>query len=217
MAWANGHSEWLLAPLFGVPIIKNEIRRPAGKSYIPMEMTGVGVLHTTEGQTVASAFAALSARYSAPHFIVGENKIIACRPLGVQGAALVDPGNRRAFVQIEMVGFTGGMPDLKVEDQARASWLPVESTLCPLAALMAHLAMLGLIPLKRGYPWPDDCSDMKGQVWATQNNSRRRSGAYNRNDGWFSHLEVPANSHYDCGAMRFAEVVAAAQKLLPAP
>lgn len=214
MTWTPGQKGWVTGPIFDVPVVRDEIPRPAGKPYIPMAPTGVGVLHTTESRTLQSALASLHAKHSAPHFTVGEGRIVQNRPLGVQAAALVDPGNRRAFVQIEMVAFTGGPPDLSIHGQERSSWLPEEPTLRPLSALLAYLATRGYVALKRGYNWPDDCSDLKGQIWASQNNPRRRAAAYNRSTGWFYHLEVPGNTHYDCGAMRFAEILAATNKLI---
>src|SRR5690348_11347303 len=98
---------WMTEPVFGIVVERSEIRRPGGKAYIRMAWTGKGVLHTTEGSSLQAALDTLNAKHAAPHFTIGENRIVQNRALGVQGAALVDPGNRLAFVQIEMLAFTG--------------------------------------------------------------------------------------------------------------
>src|SRR5438132_424123 len=76
--------------IFDIEVEHKEIPRPGGKSYLLMAPNQVGVLHTTEGLGIDNAWATLNAHHSAPHFIVGDNRIIQCRPLGVQSAALLD-------------------------------------------------------------------------------------------------------------------------------
>jgi hypothetical protein len=202
--------------IFDIEVEHKEIPRPGGKPYLLMAPNQVGVLHTTEGLGIDNAWATLNAHHSAPHFIVGDNRIIQCRPLGVQSAALLDTPlhpNKDAFIQIEMVGFTGGSRDYA--HHAMDSWMPVDTTLNPLSKLMAFAAQKGYVPLKRAYAWSDDCKDIKG-VWATAKNSRRLQNIYGHPQykGWFYHLEVPGNSHYDCGGMRFMEVTTKAQALM---
>jgi hypothetical protein len=67
---------------------RREIPRPNGKSYYLNSSTLIGVLHTTEGTTVEGACDTLNEKFSAPHFIAGEGKIVQCRPLNAQGSAL---------------------------------------------------------------------------------------------------------------------------------
>ena len=84
-----------------------EIKRPGGKAYVGVGHTMIGVLHTTQGDTIDPAYTTLAKSHSAPHFIAGDNRIIQCRPLFAQGAALEDGGlknNASAALQIEMVG-----------------------------------------------------------------------------------------------------------------
>ena len=46
-----GSEEWL-DQIFDFTVERQEILRRAGKSYYPMEQTGIGVLHTTEGPNI---------------------------------------------------------------------------------------------------------------------------------------------------------------------
>jgi hypothetical protein len=202
---------------------RREIPRSGGKPYRPMGKTEVGVLHTTEGPRVDSAWTTLRNHPggpSAPHFIVGENRIVQCRPIGVQAAALKGSAsfndNQFASVQIEMCGFTGGNADFKTNGMK--PWLPEQGTLKPLVALMAYCASNGIeIPLQRpDASWKDDCSDIK-TIWAIDGNTRRKSGVWPNKKGWYYHLEVPRNNHYDCGAMRFSEILALAKELIGTP
>jgi N-acetylmuramoyl-L-alanine amidase len=178
-------------------------------------LTGVGVLHTTESSGVQSALASLKAKYSAPHFIVGEHRIIQCRPVGVQAAALVDPANRRAFIQIECVGYTGGVYPSTNQTTVQP-WQFVDSTLRPLVALLAYCNLRYQIPLVAPLGWKDDLKDCP-LPWATKNNARRRRaslGAWNTEKGWWMHLEIPFNSHHDCGRLRRSEILQQAQTLV---
>jgi len=208
-------TNWL-SNAFNFNVERKEIPRPGNKPYIPMSPNSVGVLHTTEGFGANGAWNTLNAKHSAPHFVVGDNRIIQCRPLGVQAAALLDTPlhpNKNAYVQIEMCGFTGGNQDFA--KHAMDQWSPIDSTLQPLAALMAWLSLNDIIPLQRANDWPDTCSDMVG-IWARANNTRRLQNIYGnpQHKGWFYHLEVPGNNHYDCGAMKCADVFTLAKTYL---
>jgi hypothetical protein len=188
-------------------IERREIVRPAHKPYYQSSHTMIGVLHTTEGDTIEGAYAALEASRSAPHFIAGEGRIIQCRPLSAQAAALRSGAevatNANAALQIEMV--------------ARAketSWLPVRGSLDPALAIMKWAAGPPLdIPLQRPLDaWRDDCTDCS-RPWASAHNSRRLApGAWPRAKGWYMHLEVPENTHWDCGALRLSEMLERARR-----
>lgn len=207
--------------IFNFNVERHEIPRAAGKAYLPMGKTQIGVLHTMEGFSVDGGLHTLQFGPKAPdppHFCVGENRIVQCRPIGVQAAALVGRApyfdNQYAAVQIEMAGFTGGSPDW--QHHAMDSWLPVESTLRPLVALLAFCAITPeiAIPLQRPSPdWKDDCSDIKN-IPATDHNTRRQSGVWPHAKGWYYHLEVAHNNHYDCGAMHCSQIFAQAQALI---
>ncbi len=208
-----------LTKVFDFNVERREIPRAGGKLYRPMGRTQIGVLHTTEGPGVDSAWSTLKNNPggpSAPHFIVGQNRIVQCRPIGVQAAALkgsaTSNGNQFASVQVEMCAFTGGNSNF--QKHGMDPWLPEDSTLKPLAALMAYCSANGIdIPLARPHAnWKDDCSDIT-TIWATDKNTRRLSGVWPTAKGWYYHLEVPGNNHYDCGAMRSAELFAMAKAL----
>ncbi len=182
-----------------------EIRRPGNKPYFNASHTGLGVLHTTESNTVNSAFQTLKSNFSAPHFIAGENRILQCRPVNKQAAALLSTKqynpNSDAALQIEMVSMS-----------KQKLWLPLDSSLKPVVAIMRWASGDPLnIPLKRPVDaWLDDCSDVR-LPWAVSNNARRMAkNAWPKVKGWYMHMEIPVNNHWDCGALRFREMLAMA-------
>ena len=182
-----------------------EIPRPNNRPYFNNSHTRIGVLHTTEGGTVKSAFRTLSEKHSAPHFITGENRILQCRPVTKQAAALLSTNqynpNTDAALQIEMVGFS-----------KQTLWLPPASSLDPTVAVMRWATGDPLnIPLKRPVDaWLDDCTDVK-LPWAVSSNARRQAkDIWPKVTGWYMHMEVPVNNHWDCGALRLREMLAMA-------
>jgi hypothetical protein len=214
---------WIDGPIFDVTVEHREIARPGGKSYYRMPLlTGTGVLHTTEGLSLEVAFDSLAFKHAAPHFICGEGKIIQCRPVGVQGAALVDPANREAFIQIENVAYTGGGHDGSAANTVRP-WLFQDSTLKPLVALMAYCSLRYEIPLaapRQPDVWPDDLKDCP-LPWYGEQNARRRyvlkNNLWGKTPGWWMHLEVPFNKHHDCGRLRRQELLRLAQEVRDQP
>lgn len=201
--------EWV-ENIYDYQVEIDEITRPGDRPYLPNQATSKGVLHTTEGSTIASAFSTLNAKKIAPHFIIGQGRIVQTRPLNAQASALRDPGNRDARIQIEMVGFS-----------KQTLWLPEPATLEPTIALLAWCNEWLLIPLVVPNNWPDDVSDMKGQVWAANNRRRKQAaaGLWPKAQGWWMHLEIPLQGpswHWDCGALRRSEMLKAAQALVDA-
>jgi hypothetical protein len=191
---------------------RREIPRPNGKSYFLNSSTLIGVLHTTEGTTVEGAWNTLNEKFSPPHFITGQGKIVQCRPLNVQGAAL-RPGigntaNVHAQIQIEMVA-----------KSKKELWLPKAETLDPTVAIMAFCAKHLGIPLRIPNGWPDDCSDMS-LPWAVNNRRRKQAakGLWPIEKGWWMHLEVPYQSptwHWDCGALQRSAMIVMASVVMP--
>jgi hypothetical protein len=182
-----------------------EIPRPGNKPYFNNSHTRIGVLHTTESNKVGPAFNTLKLKHSAPHFISGENRILQCRPITKQGAALLSTSqynpNTDAALQIEMVG-----------SSQQQLWMPPESSLAPVLAIIRWANGDPLnIPLRRPVDsWLDDCSDV-ALPWAVSNNARRKaSNIWPKIAGWYMHMEVPVNNHWDCGAIRFREILAMA-------
>ncbi|HEX7315251.1 MAG TPA: SH3 domain-containing protein [Pyrinomonadaceae bacterium] len=177
---------------------RKEIKRPGNKPYFINSHTMVGVLHTTEGTTVDGAFSTLAASHSAPHFIIGQNRIMQCRPLTAQAAALRSPANTHAALQIELVA-----------QSKQTLWMPVDGSLRPLVATLRWASGDPLnIPLQRpADAWLDDCSDAP-LPWAVTSNRRRLAhDVWPIVKGWYMHMEVPGNDHWDCGALRFREIL----------
>ncbi|HKS29401.1 MAG TPA: peptidoglycan-binding domain-containing protein [Pyrinomonadaceae bacterium] len=210
------------AKIFDYEVERREIPRKGGKPYYVVAHSQVGVLHTTEGNTVNAAWNTLSQHSSAPHFIVGENRIVQCRPLSKQSSALHgNPpfnANTNAALQIEMVGFTGGNADFN--KHAYDSWIPGDSVLKPTVAIMAWAAGNGLdIPLQIPSPaWTDDGMDCP-KPWAVNNKRRLQAalGLWPAAKGWWMHMEVPGQGptwHYDCGALKRTVMLQMARDLL---
>lgn len=217
--------------IFGFKVEKRVIPRKGGKKFLFNSHTQIGVLHTTEDPSVESSFKTLNKKFSAPHFIVGEGRIIQCRSLTHQGAALVGNGpifaNAQASIQIEMATFTGGSNDPKKTTEL---WLPKEDVLLPTVAILAFCAGNGIdIPLQVPTDdWKDDCSDMP-LPWAagpTKKNPKRKTnrrriraakGDFPKLKGWWMHVEIPGQAegwHHDCGALKRREMFKMAQALL---
>jgi hypothetical protein len=189
-------------------VIRKEIPRPGNKPYFNNSHTMIGVLHTTESDTVSSAFHALSASHSAPHFIAGEDSIVQCRPITKQAAALLSSPsynpNTDAALQIEMVSRS-----------KEKLWMPADSSLRPVIAIMRWASKDPLdIPLQRPVEtWVDDCADVP-PIWAKSTNKRRLAKeVWPKAKGWYMHLEVPVNNHWDCGALRIREMLALASQI----
>jgi hypothetical protein len=215
--------------IFDFKVEKRVIPRPGGKSFMFNSHTQIGVLHTTENPSVEGSFKTLKQSHSAPHFIVGEGRIIQCRSLTHQGAALVGNkpvfANAQASVQIEMAAFTGGGKDSTTD-----VWLPKEGVLLPTVAILAFCAGNGIdIPLQVPTDdWKDDNSDMK-LPWAggpTKKNPKKKmnvrrtraaKGDFPKLKGWWMHVEIPGQAeswHHDCGALRRRDMLRMAQELL---
>jgi hypothetical protein len=187
--------DWLTS-VYGFKVEKREIPRPGGKPYYTSPQGPRGILHTTENDDVDVAWRVLHDSGSAPTFITGEHRIIQCRPLSVQAAALRTNlphlPNRDVWIQIEQVG----------RSQQKLYSLP-DATMKPSAALMAYFA--DAIPLDVPLDFPDAMTDVKPYP-ASDNTRRKKMAAIWPNwKGWAHHLEVPWQEptwHWDCGALR---------------
>jgi hypothetical protein len=219
------------AKIFGFKVEKRLIPRPGGQKLFFNSHTQIGVLHTTESSSLEASFKELNKNHSAPHFIVGDGRIIQCRPLNRQGAALKGNGpcfaNAEASIQIEMVGFTGGGKDSKTTTDL---WLPKDGVLLPTVAIMAYCAGNEIdIPLQvPNDKWKDDASDMP-LPWASgptpkkpkaKMNTRRiaaAAGDFPKLKGWWMHVEIPCQGptwHHDCGRLRRRDMLRMALELL---
>lgn len=150
-----------------------------------------GVLHTIEG-SLESGMNVFRQHY-APHFVPGIDrrnrvKIYQCVPLGYMAGTLVNleggvETNFEAEVQVELAGYSKKIP-----------WLPVPQLADALAELFVVLKHVCDIPLARPFP-----NNPGPEPWATAMYPRRRTGKWGRVAGWFMHMEVPENKHWDAG------------------
>ena len=188
--------------------LHNALTYPVEALTVPHEHDAVvlskppaGVMHTTEG-TFNAALDVFKVHF-APHFLVGASRIVQFVPLGTIAAALQHPPggvetNRWARVQIEVVAYS------KME-----SWRPDQPTFDRLAALVATLERVAGIPLRR--PWPDQLD--AGTTWAATNNPRRQNSKWGKEPGWFGHVEIPGNTHWDPGSLRYGALFERAKEL----
>jgi hypothetical protein len=206
-------SGWL-DDMNGITVEREDLHSAHGLR--PASASGIGVLHTTESSTLDSAlgeFRKVSA--NAPHFVVGEGRIVQCRPVWARAGSLRDnpphAANEHAQIQVELVAFS-----------QQKSWSLDPNTEGPALAVLAWCAQTGnlskSIPLVVPDPgWADDCHDMP-LPWATDSNTRRQSGRFYAQDaaGWFEHVEVPyqapppgqsGSAHWDCGALQRTELL----------
>lgn len=152
-----------------------------------------GVMHTIEGSLAGGL--AVFKRHFAPTFAVGGRRIIQLVPLGEMAAALEHTGNPPtngwARVQIEVAGRSSEHPyrfDPETEETV--------------ARLLAALALLRIVPLHR--PFPDL---MPPPPWTTPRFMRRLAGKWGVEAGWYGHVDVPENSHWDPGALEWTPLL----------
>ena len=148
-----------------------------------------GVLHTIEGSL--SSGMSVFHQHFAPHFALDAHETLQLVPLGTMAAALENhvggvETNSITRVQIEVAG-----------DSQTSPWLWDDATTNAVADLIATVSKAAGIPLDR--PFPDQ---MPALPWATEAFSRRHAGKWGHVAGWYGHVEVPENSHWDPG--RFA-------------
>lgn len=178
---------------------RKESDRPGGQAYLPLRANPSFCVHTTEGDSVAGAWATLNSRYSAPHFIVGEHRIVQMRPLTAQAATLVNHNDR--FVQVESVGHA----KLTLHTLTKPTWEP-------LVWLTAFVHTELGVPLARPVNWDDR---LPGGTWAN-NNERRRSGKALEMRGVFGHIDVPDQDptwHWDPGSLHYEELFSQVREL----
>ena len=192
MDWIEGRS------LSGIEVEKREGKRKGGKPFIPLTDPQAVVVHTTEGPTLSGGVNTLLKKFSAPHFVVGEDRIVQMRPLNAQGASLADKGSDDFHAnsvgwQIESVGFS----KKKLHRLTPSTWKP-------LVAVCTFLHQEFGVPLVRPEGWLEDCSDIT-TILATNNTRRKSRGAIGFH-GFLGHLDMPDqgdNWHWDPGAFQY--------------
>lgn len=161
---------------------------------IDMKAPAIGVLHTIEWKYILSGYPR-----GCPTLAIGKpgattrSRLEQWIPFGNYATALQnDPGgvetNRRIRVQIELAGYSSLQP-----------WLPADKEQTVQLASFMEWAKHNLdIPESR--PFPDTLQS--GVIWATEGNPRRRSGLFTRTPGWYGHVEIPENDHWDPGSLK---------------
>lgn len=205
----------MFEPGFLSTVGAHRVERVAGRDFgdVDLSKPPVGVGHTTECD-FESALAKFE-HIDAPNFLIGRDKngklrIVQFVELGRVAAALEHhtgavETNRWARAQIELVAFSKKTP-----------WLPADKELLDaFTQLVAILNQRCEIPLHRPFP---DAMIPSGITWATQENPRRLAGHWGSLAGWWNHLEVPGNDHWDMGSFRWTPVLKTARATLrPAP
>jgi hypothetical protein len=148
-------------------------------------------LHTTEGGPV------LGERYKTwefpPNFACGDGKIVQLFPLGFASEAV---DTKDAFLlQIELAWTVGGKPVAQV-------YLPAESTLGPLVALVAWLHKTNHITTGLKRPNPDWPVALDRGPQAVDTYYRRTDGTWPA-AGVYGHVEMPDDEHWDPGSFDY--------------
>lgn len=175
---------------------------PHGSLRVDMTRPRAGVVHTVEGGWNAGMD--VFRQHYAPHFLVGPGRIAQLVPLGTAASALENrPGgvetNAWAVAQIEVTGYSRKEP-----------YSFNAMTTSALAALLATLRTEAGIPLNRPFP---ESMPPPWWEWTTAGFSRRVSGKWGTRHGWFGHVEVPENGHWDPGALEWNKLLRAARAL----
>jgi hypothetical protein len=189
---------WLTTTVSGRKIEHIPCPNPGG--HVVESAPPTGVVHTVEG-SLESGLGVFRRRY-APHFVLDGEQIIQLVPLGTMAAALENrPGgvetNSITRAQIEVAGHSSEKP-----------WCCDKATGEALAELLATLAEAAGIPLSR--PFEDK---MPAKPWATTSFARRSAGKWGHVAGWYGHVEVPENEHWDPGAFEWTKTIERAKAL----
>lgn len=141
-----------------------------------------GVLHTTEGDSIAGALATYKKTRSYPHFTLDEDTIEQHCPINVGATALAHPArtvetNRASAIQIEIVGHA-----------AEAYHFPP-----PLLVRIAEL--MRWVEAQTGIDF------YSHPPFAGSSSTRFTETEWRRFGGWCGHQHVPHNDHWDPGAL----------------
>jgi hypothetical protein len=174
--------------------------RPAERQFrdVNVDSPAKGCGHTTEVDVLPSYG---PGQTDAPTFTVGKETVWQHRGLGKScGTLKNEPGgiaetNRFCRIQFELVGFS-----------SRESWLPSSSFQREALAAIKELAHHEL-GVPRKHVWPDKQPDVK---LATEK-FRRRHSKFPKVAGWYGHVEIPENDHWDWGSLRWNDLEAGPQ------
>lgn len=175
----------------GIDVVHKPAERQFGDVDLDSPPKGCG--HTTETTGLPSYG---EGQTNAPTFTIGTDTVWQHRALGKScGTLRNDAGgipetNRFIRIQFELVAFS-----------TRESWLPSSSFQRDALAAIKDLAHDEL-DVPRDHAWPDKQDD---GILATESYHRRQSKFPNV-AGWYGHVEVPENSHWDWGSLRWDEL-----------
>jgi hypothetical protein len=177
-----------LNKLEGITVTRNPQGSFIGKVITSSPAKGGG--HTTEGTGLPNYGG------NAPTFTIGRDTLWMHRPLGDVCGTLANssgiPGetNRIVRMQFELVGFS-----------TRELWLPEFSFQrdCLEAIKEFGKEKMGIPPK---HVWPDQLPD--GIIASP--NFHRRHQKWPNVAGWYAHSDVPENSHWDWGSLRWNDL-----------
>jgi hypothetical protein len=170
------------------------VHRPAEQQWgdVDLDSPPKGCGHTTEGTSLPSYRAGQT---DAPTFTIGPQKVWQHRALGkvcgtLQNHAGGTETNRLIRIQFELIGFS-----------TRSPWLPARQFQRDALAAIKELAHDEL-GVPREHVWPDQQDD---GVLATVD-YHRRSSKFPAAAGWYGHVEIPENDHWDWGSLRWNDL-----------
>jgi hypothetical protein len=181
----DGRSLWLPDAMLEIPAVNGPRFRP-----FPWR----GVLHTTEGGTLAGAIATFKATNFWPTLTIEANtlSVVQHYSLSAGARALSDHAtveNAARCVQIEIVGFAAQSP----------AWAPEQ--LAFIRDVMRSIE--DLVPIPRLAPRP--FRDLAG---VSAPGHRMTVDEWQRFSGWCGHQHVPGETHWDPGAIDIAALLA---------
>ena len=162
------------------------IHLPAEQQWgdVDLDSPPKGCGHTTEGTSLPSYG---SGQANAPTFTIGPGKVWQHRALGKVCGTL-----KNLF---ELIGFS-----------TRKLWLPARQFQRDALAAIKELAHDEL-DVPRQHVWPDQQDD----VTLATINYPRRSSKFPPIPGWYGHVEIPENDHWDWGSLRWHDLDAGTQ------
>jgi hypothetical protein len=165
---------------------------------VDMDSPPKGCGHTTETPSLPSYGAGQT---DAPTFTIGEDTVWQHRALGKSCGTLQNQAggmpetNRFIRIQFELIGFS-----------SQESWLPKSSFQADALGAIKELAR-DKLDVPTDHVWPDVQDD--GTI-ATED-YRRRHSKFPDIPGWYGHVEIPENDHWDWGSLLWDEVEAGPQ------
>jgi hypothetical protein len=171
------------------------LHRPAEKQWgdVDMDSPPKAVGHTTEGDDVPSYRQGMR---DAPTFTVGRRHVYQHRAIGKVCGTLQnhDGGvqtNKIVRLQFELIGFS-----------SRRQWLPSNAFQLDALAAIKEFAFTEL-DVPRDHVHPDDQD--AGVVLATEKYHRRKE-KFPKTPGWYGHVEIPENDHWDWGSLQWNDI-----------